>query len=194
MIAKFTCIDGKRDDLYAGLAPMMDHVGSEEGTLLYQLLEDPNDANVAYMYELYADGDALQALSRARSARAEPVLDAEKCRVIATENLAFVLREEPVRPVVEPRRGMRAEIEISVDGAILPYKEDVEARCAGLERQALRARLVDLVKRTQCRAGKWPATLRHGAFFSPPILQTSFHSSSRTGCTERRELLASTIS
>ena len=36
---------------------MMDHVGSEEGTLLYQLLEDPNDANVAYMYELYVDGD-----------------------------------------------------------------------------------------------------------------------------------------
>jgi len=63
MIAKFTCIDGKRDDLYAGLAPMMDHVASEEGTLLYQLLEDPNDANVAYMYELYADGDALQAHS-----------------------------------------------------------------------------------------------------------------------------------
>ena len=49
MIAKFTCIDGKRDDLYAGLAPMMDHVESEEGTLLYQLLEDPNDANVAYI-------------------------------------------------------------------------------------------------------------------------------------------------
>ena len=24
MIAKFTCIDGKRDDLYAGLAPMME--------------------------------------------------------------------------------------------------------------------------------------------------------------------------
>ena len=63
MIAKFTCIDGKRDDLYSGLAPMMDHVGSEEGTLLYQLLEDPNDANVAYMYELYADSDALAAHS-----------------------------------------------------------------------------------------------------------------------------------
>ena len=63
MIAKFTCIDGKRDDLYAGLAPMMDHVGSEEGTLLYQLLEDPKDANVAYMYELYADDDALSAHS-----------------------------------------------------------------------------------------------------------------------------------
>ncbi len=42
---------------------MMDHVEIEEGTLLYQLLEDPNDANVAYMYELYTDGDALQAHS-----------------------------------------------------------------------------------------------------------------------------------
>ena len=45
-IAKFTCIDGKRDDLYAGLAPLIDHAESEEGTLLYQLLEDPNDPNV----------------------------------------------------------------------------------------------------------------------------------------------------
>ena len=26
-------------------------------------VEDPNDANVAYMYELYVDGDALQAHS-----------------------------------------------------------------------------------------------------------------------------------
>jgi quinol monooxygenase YgiN len=63
IIAKFTCIDGKRDDLFAGLAPMMEHVESEPGTLLYQLLADPNDANVAYMYELYTDGDALQAHS-----------------------------------------------------------------------------------------------------------------------------------
>ena len=63
MIAKFTCLDGKRDELYAGLAPMMDHVESEAGTELYQLLEDPNDANVAYMYELYTDGEALQAHS-----------------------------------------------------------------------------------------------------------------------------------
>jgi quinol monooxygenase YgiN len=63
MIAKFTCIDGKRNELYDGLAPMMDHVESEQGTLLYQLLEDPNDANVAYMYELYADGDASQTRS-----------------------------------------------------------------------------------------------------------------------------------
>jgi len=63
MIAKFTCVDGKRDDLYAGLAPMLDHVESEAGTLLYQLLEDPNDTNVAYMYELYTDADAVKAHS-----------------------------------------------------------------------------------------------------------------------------------
>lgn len=63
IIAKFTCIDGKRDELYSGLAPMMDHVGSEDGTLLYQLLEDPNDANVAYMYELYTDDAAVKAHS-----------------------------------------------------------------------------------------------------------------------------------
>lgn len=63
MIAKFTCVDGKRDELYAGLAPMMDHVESEAGTQLYQLLEDPNDPNVAYMYELYRDAEALQAHS-----------------------------------------------------------------------------------------------------------------------------------
>ena len=63
LIAKFVCQDGKRDELYAGLAPMMEHVESEDGTTLYHLLEDPNDANVAYMYELYTDGDALQAHS-----------------------------------------------------------------------------------------------------------------------------------
>ena len=32
-------------------------------TMRYQLLEDPNDGNVAYMYELYTDGGALQAHS-----------------------------------------------------------------------------------------------------------------------------------
>jgi quinol monooxygenase YgiN len=63
IIAKFTCVEGKREDLFAGLAPMLDHVESEEGTLLYQLLSDPNNADVAYMYELYTDGDALQAHS-----------------------------------------------------------------------------------------------------------------------------------
>lgn len=63
IIAKFTCIDGKRDALFEGLAPMMDHVGSEDGTLLYQLLADANDDNVAYMYELYTDQAALDAHS-----------------------------------------------------------------------------------------------------------------------------------
>ena len=55
---------------------MMDHVGSEAGTLLYQLLEDPNDADVAYMYELYAD----RRRARRRTARSD-VMKADHGRV-----------------------------------------------------------------------------------------------------------------
>jgi quinol monooxygenase YgiN len=59
VIAKITVQDGKRADAISGLAPMMDHVESEPGTLSYILLEDSTDANVLWMYELYSDQAAL---------------------------------------------------------------------------------------------------------------------------------------
>ena len=61
VVAKLTTQDGKRADLIAGMAPMMEHVESEEGTLKYLLLEDAGDENVIWLYEEYADQAAFEA-------------------------------------------------------------------------------------------------------------------------------------
>jgi len=61
IIAKMVFQDGKRDEAIAAMAPMMDHVKSEPGTLVYHMLKDLGDANVLWMYELYADQDGLDA-------------------------------------------------------------------------------------------------------------------------------------
>ena len=59
VIAKITAQPGKRADVAAGMAGMMDHVESEAGTLKYILCEDLSDADVLWMYEEYADQAAL---------------------------------------------------------------------------------------------------------------------------------------
>ncbi len=61
VIAKLTAQEGKRADLVAGMAPMMDHVETEGGTLKYILMEDGADENVVWLYEEYADQAALEA-------------------------------------------------------------------------------------------------------------------------------------
>ncbi len=61
ILATFVCHDGKRQELFDGLAPMMEHVESEDGTVHYHLLADASDENKAYMYELYADQAAVDA-------------------------------------------------------------------------------------------------------------------------------------
>ncbi len=61
VLAKITAQEGKRDDLIAGMAPMMEHVESEPGTLTYILSKDANDENVAWMYEVYADQASFEA-------------------------------------------------------------------------------------------------------------------------------------
>lgn len=61
VVAKITAQPGKRADVVAGMATMMDHVESEEGTLKYILLEDATDADVLWMYEEYRDQAALEA-------------------------------------------------------------------------------------------------------------------------------------
>lgn len=60
VVAKLTVQDGKRGEVVDGLAPMMDHVESEDGTLVYLLMEDAADENVIWLYEQYADQDAFQ--------------------------------------------------------------------------------------------------------------------------------------
>ena len=61
VVAKLTAQDGKRADIIAGMAPMMEHVQSEEGTLKYILMEDAADANVVWLYEEYVDQAAFEA-------------------------------------------------------------------------------------------------------------------------------------
>lgn len=61
IIAKMVFQDGKRDEAIAGMGPMMEHVKSEPGTLEYHMLKDSKEENVLWMYELYADQDAVDA-------------------------------------------------------------------------------------------------------------------------------------
>jgi quinol monooxygenase YgiN len=63
MIVKLPCKPGKRDELVAAFAPMMENVNSEAGTEIYILSLDTADEDVAWVYELYTDNDALTAHS-----------------------------------------------------------------------------------------------------------------------------------
>jgi quinol monooxygenase YgiN len=60
LIARIPSKPGKRDDIVAAFAPMMEQVNTEAGTELYILHTDPNDENLVWVYELYTD-DAAQA-------------------------------------------------------------------------------------------------------------------------------------
>jgi quinol monooxygenase YgiN len=70
VLAKMTAQDGKRADLVAGMAPMLEHVESEEGTLTYILNEDAKDDNVAWMYEVYADQESFEAHGKSDAMKA----------------------------------------------------------------------------------------------------------------------------
>jgi quinol monooxygenase YgiN len=59
VLAKLTAQEGKRDDIVAGMGPMLDHVESEEGTQTYILMEDAKDENVLWLYEQYATREAF---------------------------------------------------------------------------------------------------------------------------------------
>ena len=61
IIAKMVFQDGKRDEAIAGMGPMMEHVESESGTIEYHMLKDSKDDHVLWMYELYADQEAVEA-------------------------------------------------------------------------------------------------------------------------------------
>ena len=63
VIAKLTTQDGKRDELVAGFRDYFPQVEGEDGTLVYSISVDTADDNVAWVYELYTDGDALGAHS-----------------------------------------------------------------------------------------------------------------------------------
>jgi len=62
VIAKITAVEGKRDELVTAMGPMMAHVeANEPDTLKYILSLDSADADVIWMYEEYANEEALAA-------------------------------------------------------------------------------------------------------------------------------------
>jgi len=61
MIAKLPVQPGKAEEFLAAFATMFPVVAEEEGTLVYALHRDAKDENTFWMYELYADRDALTA-------------------------------------------------------------------------------------------------------------------------------------
>lgn len=61
LIAKLPTKPGRRDDLVAAFDPMMQAVNDEAGTETYILHLDAGDENVAWVYELYTDADAMGA-------------------------------------------------------------------------------------------------------------------------------------
>ncbi len=63
MIAKLTLKPGRRDDLVAAFKPMFEAVNNEAGTEVYVLSLDEADDNVAWVYELYSDSEAMAAHS-----------------------------------------------------------------------------------------------------------------------------------
>jgi len=50
---------GTRETALAALEGAIAHTMAEEGTLQYVALEDPNDADVLYMWEMYTGQEAL---------------------------------------------------------------------------------------------------------------------------------------
>ena len=61
IIAKMVFQDGKRDEAIAAMAPMMEHVKSEPGTLVYHMLKDLGDAKVHWMPQKSTSHDGLDA-------------------------------------------------------------------------------------------------------------------------------------
>ena len=63
VIVKLPTQPGKRDELVAAFAPMMEQINEEAGTEIYILCLDNADEDVAWVYELYSDNDAMGAHS-----------------------------------------------------------------------------------------------------------------------------------
>lgn len=61
VIARIQAQEGKRDELVAAFREYFPQVESEDGTAVYAISTDTSDETSVWVYELYADGDALQA-------------------------------------------------------------------------------------------------------------------------------------
>lgn len=59
VLAKLPIKEGEKDTFLTAFAAMQAQVEQEPGTEIYILNWDQKQPNVAYIYELYRDGDAL---------------------------------------------------------------------------------------------------------------------------------------
>jgi quinol monooxygenase YgiN len=70
MFVKLSAQPGKRDELLAAFAPMLEAVGGEPGTLVYTIHTDNADEDAIWVFELYADDEALAAHSSSAAMKA----------------------------------------------------------------------------------------------------------------------------
>jgi quinol monooxygenase YgiN len=63
VFAKLTAAPGKRQELIEVLGTHFPNVEGEEGTLIYAMHADNDDADVIWFYELYTDQDGFAAHS-----------------------------------------------------------------------------------------------------------------------------------
>jgi quinol monooxygenase YgiN len=61
LAVKWTIKEGEMDAVLAALRPLAEASRQEPGCLMYQPHRDPDDPNVIFLYEQYADEAALQA-------------------------------------------------------------------------------------------------------------------------------------
>lgn len=60
-VVQMTAAEGKRDELLAVLAELVDATGGEPGTLQYVLHTEAGNPDVVWFYEVYADQAAFDA-------------------------------------------------------------------------------------------------------------------------------------
>jgi quinol monooxygenase YgiN len=70
VFVKLTAKPGKRDELVAAFAPMLGAVADEAGTEVYSVHLDNKDEDVAWIFEMYADEDALAVHSSSETMKA----------------------------------------------------------------------------------------------------------------------------
>jgi quinol monooxygenase YgiN len=70
MLAKLPVQPGTRDEFVAAFSSMFPVVEGEPGTLAYVLHTDDQDADVVWVYELYADDESLAAHSGSEGMKA----------------------------------------------------------------------------------------------------------------------------
>ena len=76
-IARFVVQPGRRDDALAVLDNMIDHVGSEPGTLVYLVHTDRDDPDVIWCYERYVDEDGVPQYHTLEQVRSDLNIGAE---------------------------------------------------------------------------------------------------------------------